>query len=81
MGDALFWVLEGKSLPCECNALRGAFLAKGDEADGDLAVLRRPSQTRPLGLKSADIHILMSVCCRAVSMGPPEVARGRQGGF
>eukprot|EP00959_Pyramimonas_sp_CCMP1952_P340433 7130706-Pyramimonas_sp.AAC.1 len=74
-------MLEGKSLLYGFNELLGAFLAKGEEEGDEVQVLRHASQTRPLGLKNADIKILTNVCCRALTRRLPQLVHHTQRGL
>eukprot|EP00959_Pyramimonas_sp_CCMP1952_P391046 8194794-Pyramimonas_sp.AAC.1 len=63
------------------NYLRKAFIPKGEE-DGDPAgIIREASQTRPLGLKNAEVKVITAAVFWSLSVEIPNFVSKLQRGF
>eukprot|EP00959_Pyramimonas_sp_CCMP1952_P335125 7017355-Pyramimonas_sp.AAC.1 len=66
------WMLEGFSLGADFNAALGVFAPKGEEGDDGNGAIRSATNTRPLGLKSADNKLITAACCHALGRAVPQ---------
>ena len=78
---ALAWSLEGKALLFGFNFLKGVFIAKDDEPDDHLQVIRAAPNTRPVGLNNTDSQVLFSVCIKPLTRMLPAFIQKAQTGF